>query len=75
LDNNDNETPQIQKSILSTTVSSISSLDATKINNGTSVCDDENMRVEILNTKNMKQNYCIFCSNATSATFRNGTPK
>jgi len=62
LDNNDNETPQIQKSILSTTVSSISSLDATKINNGTSVCDDENMRVEISNTKNIKQNYCIFCS-------------
>lgn len=57
----DDETSQIQKSKLSATVSSTSSLDATKINKGTSVCDDENMHVETSNAKIIKQNYCIFC--------------
>ncbi|XP_029157971.1 MATH and LRR domain-containing protein PFE0570w-like [Nylanderia fulva] len=58
--NDDDETQQIQKSIAS--MASISSLDATKMNNGTSICDDEKMHVETSNAKNIKQNYCIFCS-------------
>lgn len=43
-------------------MSSISSFDAIKINNDTSICDDENMHVETSNSKIIKQNYCIFCS-------------
>lgn len=62
LDSNDDEILQTQKSTLSTTVSSKYSLDATKINNGTDVCDDENMRVEISDRKIIKQNYYLFCS-------------
>lgn len=44
----------VQKSILSITLFSLSSLDATKINNGTSICDDENMHVETSNRKIIK---------------------
>jgi len=45
---------------LNTTVSSISSIDATQINNGARICNDETMQVEAFN-KSRKQNYCIFC--------------
>ncbi|XP_039304119.1 uncharacterized protein LOC113005529 isoform X2 [Solenopsis invicta] len=46
--------------ILSTTVTSISSLDATQINNGAPVCNDETMHVETSN-KPRKEHCCVFC--------------
>ncbi|XP_067208798.1 uncharacterized protein [Linepithema humile] len=56
----DNELPQKRKSSLNTTVTSMSSLDASQINgNG---CNDENMYVETSNARSPKKNYCIFCS-------------
>jgi len=48
---------------LSTTISSSSSFDVSKINkNVISICNDENMYVETSNAKSVKQNYCLFCS-------------
>jgi len=57
----DNELPQKHSPILSTTVTSISSSDATQINNGALICNDEVMHVEPSNKSTRKQNYCIFC--------------
>ena len=45
---------------MSTTVTSISSLDATQINNGAPVCNDEIMHVETSN-KLRKEHSCVFC--------------
>jgi len=56
----DNVLPQKRSPILSTSITSISSLDATQINNGAPICNDETMQVEASN-KPRKQNYCIFC--------------
>jgi len=58
-----NELSQKRKSTLSTTISSSSSFDVSKINkNVISICNDENMYVETSNAKSVKQNYCLFCS-------------
>lgn len=51
---------QTHSQILSTTVTSTSSLDATQMNNGAAICNDETMHVETSN-KPRKENYCIFC--------------
>jgi len=55
----DNVLPQKCSPILSTSRISMSSLDATQINNGALICNDETMQVEASN-KPRKQNYYIF---------------
>lgn len=46
------------ESVLNSTETSISSLDASQINNGAAICNDEIMRVETSNLKSGKRNYC-----------------
>jgi len=45
----DNVLPQKRSPILSTSITSISSLDATQINNGAPICNDETMQIEASN--------------------------
>lgn len=56
--------------MLNTIASSKSSLDTTKINNDTTICDNESMRVGTSNAKIIKQNYCVFCLKLQTQTVR-----
>lgn len=55
-----NELPQKQS--INKTKSSVSSLDATQINAGSVVCNDEMMNVETSGKKFQKRHFCVFCS-------------
>ncbi|XP_011882433.1 PREDICTED: uncharacterized protein LOC105570082, partial [Vollenhovia emeryi] len=56
-----NELKQKEKSVLRTTISSVSSIDVSAGNISTSACNDEDMYVEKSNAKVIKQNCCYFC--------------
>lgn len=56
------ELQEKRQSILNSTKTSTSTLDASQINDGAAICNDEIMSVETSNLKSGKRNYCVFCS-------------